>query len=166
MRWKLNGIWLCFISPLNHTGLFHFQVTVVVKFISDRLAKLSYFTMMFLRKSAEGDINVHEVLNEAPGNLLSCKILGMTKISAGGGMKTTLHYYYCHDLYSFPQNWYFLENSNTMMTLYELDNLGYKRQESHSKKNNAKKTYLDRNRSDGKRSWNRGFIRLVCSVVA
>lgn len=38
------------------------------------------------------------------------------------------------------------------MTLYELDNLGYKRQESHSKKNNAKKTYLDRNRSDGKRS--------------
>lgn len=79
-------------------------MTVVVKFISDPLAKLSYCTMMFLRKSAEGDINVHEVLNEAPGNLLSCKILGVTKISAGGGMKTTTLHYYCRDLYSFPQS--------------------------------------------------------------
>lgn len=82
---------------------------------------------MFLRKSAEGDINVHEVLNEAPGNLLSCKILGVTKISAGGGMKTTTLHYYCRDLYSFPQSWYFLENSNTMVALSKLDNLGYKR---------------------------------------
>lgn len=95
---------LCFISPPNHIGLFHFQVTVVVRFISDLFAKLSHCTMIFLRKCAEGDINVHEVLNEAPGNLLSCKILGVTKISAGGEMKTSTVHYYCHDLYSFPQS--------------------------------------------------------------
>lgn len=118
---------LCFISPSNHIGLFHFQVTVVVRFISDLFAKLSHCTMMFLRKCAEGDISVHEVLNEAPGNLLSCKILGVTKISTGGGMKTSTVHYYCHDLYSLPQSWYLLENSNTMMALSKLDNLGYKR---------------------------------------
>jgi len=44
---------------------------------------------MFLRKCAVGDANIEDMQSEAPVNLLSHEIPGLSDISGGGETKTT-----------------------------------------------------------------------------